>query len=297
MIVYYESKKNFKIFDIIVDLKARKQKYQMSQKHIKRLTLRTGLLYYGYIRIIGSIVMFVCILCSICGTIATYLTCDYGNVIILWFWTIGVNIAVNEIIIIVLSGSFLFYLPITVLNYRFDELIDKLRVSIRWNNITAIHRIIESYNELISDCQQLSGPYNMIIGLVYCLVPYVIAILVELMKVDRHDKVFELLKISFIIYFIITNINAFIINQLSASITVRNKSIHKYLYPMFSSRGGILKIRIRTKLTIDSFIARLNTQFIGFYCFNLLEFTKMAFYQYAFTVSSSYFLITNIFKN
>ena len=291
--VYYERRKNLKVFDIVYDLKARKQKYQMSQKHIKQITFRTCLLYYGYIRIIGSISLFLATMLALGGTIGSYLYSDYGNVIILWFWTIVFIIAINEVIIIVLYASFWFYTPITLLNYRFDELINKLRVSIRWNNTTAIHKIIESYNELISDCKELSGPYNISIGLVYCLVPYIIAILVELMKIERNDLLFKLLKIGFIFFFILTNINAFIINQLSASITVRNKSIHKYLYPMFFSN---MKIRIRTKLTIDSFIARLNTQFIGFYCFNLFKFDKMAFYQYAFTVSTCYFLITGVIK-
>ena len=207
-------------------------------------------------------------------TIETYHYYDYGNVITLLLWTVLFMIGANQITIIVFYGPFWFYLPITVLNYRFYELIDKLRVSIRWNNIKAIHKIVESYDQLISDCKQLSGPYNMIIGLVYCLNPYIINLFFKLMRIERNNLFFKLLKIVFIMLFIITNINAYIMNQLSASITVRNKSIYKYLYIIFCSKRII---RIRTKLTIDSFIARLNTQFIGFYCFDLFKFTKMAF--------------------
>ena len=254
VIGYYEWRKKVKFFDVVVDLKARKHKYQMSRKHIKKLTIRTWLLYYGYIRIIGSIGFFTFSLIAIS---ATYLYRDYGNVIIPWFYCIVFILGGNDIFIIVLYGTFFFYLPITLLNYRFDELIDKLRVSIRWNNTKAFHNIVESYEQLISDCQQLSGPYNIIIGLVYCLVPYVIALFFEIMKIETNDLLFKLLKMLGIFLFIFTNINAFIINQLSASITVRNKSIHKYLYPMFFSKRII---KIRTKLTIDLFIARLNTQ-------------------------------------
>ena len=76
-------------------------------------------------------------------------------------------IAVNQVIIIVLYGTFWFYLPITLLNFRFDGLLEKLRVSIRRNHTKAIHEIVESYDQLINDCNHLSGPYNMIIGLVY----------------------------------------------------------------------------------------------------------------------------------
>ena len=290
---YYESKKNVKFLDIIVDLKENKHKYEMSQKHIRKVTFMSWLIYYGHIRIIGSISLLFATFVVISTTIWTYILVllDYGNVIAMLLWAIAFIIAMNEVIIIVLYGAFFFYLPITVLNYKFDELINKLRISIRWNITNAIHRIFESYSQLISDCKQLSGPYNMFIGLVYCFCPYVIAIFFEMIKIDRNDLLFIFLKSSFLFLLIITILNTFIMNQLSASITVRNKSIHKYLYPMFSSKRII---RIRTKLTIDSFIARLNTQFIGFYCFNLCKFTKKLFYEYEFIISTCYILINNL---
>ena len=71
----------------------------------------------------------------------------------------------------------------------------------------------------------------MLIGLTYCIAPYIIALQLEMMIIDKNDLIFKILKFAFIIFFIITNVNAFLINQLSASITVRKKSIHKYLYP------------------------------------------------------------------
>ena len=224
-------------------------------------------------------------------TIVAYLYHDYGNVIILCFWTIIIIITVNQIILIVLIGTFLFYVPITLLNYRLDELIVKLRVSIRCNNERDVHQVLASYDELIAIVKQLSGPYNMIIGLVYCLVPYIIALSLELTKIDRDDLLFNLVKLMFFGIFLITNVNAFIINQISASITVRNKSIPRYLYPLFTKRGNA---RIRMKLEIESFIARLNTEYIGYYCLNLFKFTKMAFYEYSFSVSTCYFLIAKV---
>ena len=109
---------------------------------------------------------------------------------------------ISNVIIVILSTSlfasqctFLFYGPIMLLNYKFDELIQALRVSIRWNKQQHIDQVLHSYNELIDVVLQLSGPYNMIIGLVYCLVPYIIAISLELTKLSRDDLLFTLLKI------------------------------------------------------------------------------------------------------
>ena len=236
---------------------------------------------------------FLTILMSLWATITTYLYFDYGNIIILCFWTIIVIIWSYEAIFLFAMPTFFFSIPITHLNYLFDELIDKLRVSIKWNNEQRLHQVLQSYHQLIGCVQQLSGPYNMVIGLVYCFFPYIISINIELMRIKRNDLLFKWLRIAFLVLFIIQNIALFIINQISASITIRNKSIPRHLYPMFFN-GRQRKLQI--KLKIDSFIARLNTQFIGYYCFNLFKFTKMVYYQYVLSVSSCYFLIIDVFK-
>ena len=194
VMAYYESRKNIKLIDIFVDWKARKPMYRMSQKHLKKITLKAFILYYVYMRIFGSIVMYICAAIVIIITQLAYLNCDYGNVIILWFWTIIIILTFNQIKYIMLSGAIIFNVPITLLNYKFDELIKKLRVSIYWNNHKDLHQVLQSYDELIGITKQLSGPYNMVIGLVYCLVPYIISICVQLMKIERDDLLFKLLR-------------------------------------------------------------------------------------------------------
>ena len=130
---YYESRKNLYLLNFHVDLKAHKPLYQISEKHRKNLTLKLIVIYYGFIRIVGSVGFLLCIFIQSWATIATYLYLDYGNVIILCFWTIILIIACNEIISTLVISTYFFYIPITRFNYIFDELIEKLRVSIRWN--------------------------------------------------------------------------------------------------------------------------------------------------------------------
>ena len=186
-----------------------------------------------------------------------------------------------------------FYIPIFLLDYKLDELINKLRVSIRWNNENNFDKILITYDKLTVVVKQLSGPFNMLIGFLYCFCPYIIAISIELLKIKGDDMVSQIVELFFIVNVIVCCIEAFVINQISASITVRNKSFPRYLYPVFFWKR---KINIRMELKIDSFINRLNSQYVGFYCFNLFKFTKLASYQYAFIVSSSYFLISNSFS-
>ena len=141
--------------------------------------------------------------------------------------------------------------------------------------------------------KQLSGPFDMMIGIINCFCPYLIAISIELLKIRGNDIASKIAEIFFIFLLIVSIVDVFVINQISASITVRNKLFPRYLYPVFFWKR---KTNIRMELKIDSFISRLNSQYIGFYSFSWFKFTKLAFYQYAFTVSSSYILISNIFS-
>ena len=108
-------------------------------------------------------------------------------------------------------ATYLLFIPITVLNYKFDELIKTLRVAIRWNNNQRIHQVLQTYNQLISCVKKLSAFYNMIIGMIYFLLPYIIAIDFELINTRRKDFVFKLSKIAFIALFLLLNIGIFMI--------------------------------------------------------------------------------------
>ena len=101
----------------------------------------------------------------------------------------------------------------------------------------------------------------------------------------------------------------FIINHLACTITTVNQSIPKYLYQVFNKKnfsrlnhqvglnlnyksGQLSNIMVYMK--IDSFIARLNEEYVGFYCFNLFEFTKLSFFQYLYVFMTAYVLINDL---
>ena len=107
VIFYHESRKKFKVNDMIVDWKARKPMYRISESHLKKLTLRAFFLYHGYIKLTGFIGIVIVNLIGMSVTITTYLYHDYGNVIILWFWTILFIITVNQMKNILLIGTLL----------------------------------------------------------------------------------------------------------------------------------------------------------------------------------------------
>ena len=63
-------------------------------------------------------------------TIVTYQHYDYGNFIVLFFWSVLFIYVGNQVRISLMMPTLYFYIPIFLLNYKIDELINKLRVSI-----------------------------------------------------------------------------------------------------------------------------------------------------------------------
>ena len=303
IMVFYEAKSQIKVFDIMRYWKARNPNYIIRYDHDRALTIKAILLYYVYLKFMGNIAFVFILFGAFAVTIGAYLYFDYGNVILLCLWTLAFSFVMRQMILVVLIASFFFYIPISGLNYKMDELTDSLRVNIEFNNYKGIVSNLKNYNLLVTTVKDLSGPYNAIIGLIYGLVPYMTAVCLPIVKINNvNDEIMvRLLKIAAILCFLFSNVNPFLINQISASITVRHTSLTRYLYPIFCVRidetipntiSNRRNAKLRIKLKIDSFIDRLNNQFVGFYCFNLFKFTKMSFFEYFLLIFSSYCLIS-----
>lgn len=180
------------------------------------------------------------------------------------------------------------YISITYINYKFDEINYFLRVRIEANDRRGIMAAIDGHYRTIELTQRLAQLYNYIIGGIYLICPYVVGLGLE--PLLRPDFNF-FIKLVTIFFFGFALCGLYFVNFLCASITVRNDNVPKHLYKVFSTNRRLNKI---TRLKLEDFLARLNGEYIGFYCLNLFEFTKLAFFQYGFTVSSAYILVTDI---
>ena len=167
-------------------------------------------------------------------------------------------------------------------------------VCARWKNNKKMFNKMVRYDKLTKIIQQTSSTHNFIIGIVYFILPYFTSLSIMYCQAEQGNLIDLLCRISLVMVFIIAIVYAYLINKISASITARNTNLVRYLYKLFIiDQNNSLK----HKLKIYSFIARLNEESIGYKCFNLFHFTKLTFFQYWMTVSSSYILITNVLRN
>jgi hypothetical protein len=148
----------------------------------------------------------------------------------------------------------------------------------------------------------VSGVMNSIIGVIYFLSPYFLSLAIEIYRKptsNLHDK---LLKQFFIAWFFYDLIIFFFLNYLAASINNKNYPIKRYLCQFISEENivikgkSIFKINFRLKLKIDAIIARINEQYVGFYCLNMFKFTNLAALEYLYGVMTTYILINGLYK-
>ena len=180
------------------------------------------------------------------------------------------------------------FMPITMLNYKFDETLKTLRIAILWNNPNRIMSSISRHHQVTRLLNELGDMYSKIIGLIYFILPYIISLTLKPLFMPGF---YIYLKIILILVFVIFVTFTYVLNYMVASITVRNEKAPKYIYPIFYNNS---KISITTKLKIEAFLVRLNTEFIGIYCLDFFKFTKLSIYQYFISISSAYILISNL---
>ena len=176
-------------------------------------------------------------------------------------------------------------MPITMINYKFDEILKALRINIRWNNASKVIESIKQHDITTRLLNELGDMYSTILFVFYLMWPYTLGALIKLFFVPGLNKY---VKISIVLIVVCFTISIYYFNYICASITVRNKNAPKYLYSNFIRSN---KIKISIMMKIEAFLLKLITDFIGIYCLNMFKFTKLSFYQYFMTISTAYILI------
>ena len=171
---------------------------------------------------------------------------------------------------------------INYVNHKFDDILKSLKLSILWNNKRGIYKNTINHHNIVVITQQFSYMMNPIIGIVYSIIPYIMALVIKIILIPNvpwYVKYFAMIVLLFYILFIYS------LNLLCASVTVRNKHAPKQLFRLFTCYKFI---DLKTRLKIINILETLTSVFIGFYCFNMYKFTKISFFTYFITITSPY---------
>jgi|GEM_PF-5362996 len=288
--------------------------YILSKANEEKLLMRSNIIYQMNYKVEWIPFYFICFMFTWLHCLAYYYHADQYNSIVLLLNLFNAITFILHTRILFFAGFICFYIIITFFNYKLDEITQSLRIAVRWRNRNKFIATMSEYDKLTKLIEQNSPLINSGIGNMYVMAPYFTSVCLQLVRPESGTP-FDLLW-RFIVWVCLA-ISVFMpwsVSMFTISITTKNKAIVKNLYRMFitnnipgnSSQNNLsIKKSVATLsqslyskelLKIDSFIDRLNSQFIGFYCFNLYKITKLAFYNYWITLSSCYFLITGFIE-
>ena len=168
---------------------------------------------------------------------------------------------------------------------RFKELFHLIRAY----KATGLYKFTVMYNQLVIDIKMTASLFNVLISIVYLSAPFLIGLLWQIISTfNGLTRIFVLF-----VLFIAFNVN-YTMYWMASSICLMNKVIVKLLHPIQSDKTHNTRLTRLHRYKIDSFVARLNNEFVGFHCLYAIKFTKLSFYKYILGISTTYFLLTKL---
>ena len=303
-IYYYEKKLTINIYEIkTIKYGGNIFKYNNNEKSL--LIISNFGYWSEYFYLIGFyLISTLHIIFSLAAYIFTH---NNYKIIILMVSTIH-----NIICVKIVNMNYPGYAMITFTTFIFlklkqNDIIKSIRFNVLWRNKIRLYDNLQDYHQFTRLVDKLGKLINVLSGIIYLITPFFISqilwILTDQVPKNFVDKVAQ---ICFIFMVLIMIICIYIFDDILSRITKVSHSLTKYLYPIFKDKnfnrfdhklglnlnyrsGQLSDIMVRIK--IDSFIARLNEEFVGFYCFNLFEVTKLAFFEYIYMLMSVFVLI------
>ena len=298
VVFYFEHSVDNPSIKIIQTLMKKTTFFQLNKKHENRLVLITNILFWVYLRLLINITIFVIAMVYISFALVAYFYIDYNftiiNLLVLVILTIFKVVSLKTGFTASIGGIIFIYILSSFLVMKIDEIIRSIRVNIRWRNKVRLFEDIRQYDQFIKMLNAMIQPINMILGVVYLMLPYMSSQVWQILKWKTDDINEKLLKCCSIIGIIGALFHLFIVNYPGAKLAHRNKSIHKYFYMVINDKAyhtannfDPLSLNfsmrqlanIKFILKVDSFIARLSKQNVGFRLLNIfgvtVKFLKM----------------------
>ena len=311
MLYYQEIHYNLKALNLLHNLGKKLPFYVLINNEKDKLTLLTNI-FFWILRIISIQARIILSLTLLILIFYIYLFMEYEfSMIILLISAIHAYLFYEHFFVIILGGVVLIFILIMFLNWKLDEIIKSIRLSVLWRNKIRLMDNMMTYNKFTKLVHEISSPINYTIGLIFLITPSLISASIIILRSEANTLIEQLVHFVLLVYVPLPFIVIYTMNYFCASIPLRNRSIAKYLYPVFYDKNfhhiqmhrSIRFYSYRTQtsnllihMKIDSFISRLNKQFVGFYCFNLFKFTKLALLQFLSYLITVYILFNKLNK-
>ena len=150
--LYWEIKSNSGlhcVFHLMLSLRSGHPFYHLNLNNKKKLNKHSNLYFWIITKTIGNSLSIFVTVSYLIYSLANYINNHQKfSIIVILLNSCHYAIVIRHMFAIASTGTFLVFLPVTFLNYKFDELSKSLRLAVRWRNKNKITSIINNYDQL-----------------------------------------------------------------------------------------------------------------------------------------------------
>ena len=177
------------------------------------------------------------------------------------------------------------------LKYKFEEINTKIELSLKQMNIRLLMNAIHEHNYVERLTRNINFVFSRIIFISYYNFTLTSQLFLYMAQREDilliHRIIFQILAIIWILCLSLMNIT------LSQIITRAHKSYPKLFSMIFNEN---IRMNLKQRLKLWSFMEKLSGPQIGFYCYDLFAMNSYEFYQYITIYVSNYILIVTLFS-
>jgi hypothetical protein len=188
-------------------------------------------------------------------------------------------------------GAVVFYVVSLHLKYKFRQIKDSMKRSLRSRNLVLLMNVIrkhDHYSKLTFRCNKF---FKYVLAIVYFIFPPLINVIIyySLYEVNPYLRTFYvLLGMSY-------SSTIFNTNYVSSSLSSSAHDFTSDSYSFLFNKRIIIPIPHRLK--VIAFIEKLCGPVIGYYCLDLFPFTNYEFFQFVSFIFCNYFLLNDLIFN
>lgn len=284
--LYFEQKFKFKAIDVLHGLMIKDPKYHLETKYQRSFNLRSRLMSELLLEsLLDSTTLVLIVGMGLTGYRAYTEPGTHHSLVKVVISVIAWIVWYRYLLAIYLADFFIFYCITLYLKYSFRQLVPRLK-----SGIDQTIAVIDAHNSLTSLTETLNKFFCNSLGIVYACATPAVNILLTLAMTDGTALWKRFI---FIFVFVELQVLMYLITYSAASISTENKNIPKSIYQIFIRR----RIPLKNALKLMSFLEKLCSRFVGFYCFDFFPYTKMSFYEFFFLISCNYMLINKNLRN
>ena len=185
-------------------------------------------------------------------------------------------------------GFVLWFLSTLYLKTKFQEVNEKIELSLKHSNVNLLMYAINEHNYVETLTKQFNHFFRVITFIIY----YIATIGFQIMLYLTHRSDIKIVgRVSAGFIFTTCFWAVVFMNVMSTWVSTAAHKPYLRLYSIICRRT---RMRFRQHWKLLSFIEKLSGRPIGYYCYDLFPMTNYEFYQYLLIAGSNYFLIMNL---